>query len=297
MNRRQRDRLHRPTVARGPQAAEFPALPTALEATGPAPDRHPTGTPPAGDHPPSRRRRRRWQPDAATAAPGEPPAGRPEPPASPEQAAASPPAAPPAGHGEPATAAPAGQPAPDAMDDREAALEADYRGLLAMRPAGGWSAIERRQVRALAERMAELAAINRQIEDEGLTVPGRGGRPVAHPLISVRKATELAIKRARTDLGLNISVGESRRQGRAQAAAGDEYGRRPDGSWSPLLAYALDRDELLARPESHDYAPEQALYERLCHAGEIEVDGTPKRGGVLWLDQVKAGMNVATGET
>lgn len=309
MNRRQRDRLHRAEPARTAPAAEFPALPSALEATGRAPDRHPTGTlsggdrqakgtPPAGHPPASRRRRRRWQPDAATAAPGEPPAGQSAPPASPDHAAASTPAAPAAASPvEPATAEPAGQPPLGAIDDREAALEADFAALLALRPAGGWSTIERRQVRALAERMSELAAINRQIEDDGLLVTGRGGRPAAHPLISVRKATELAIKRARTDLGLNISVGESRRQGRAQAAAGDEYGRRPDGSWLPLLAYALDRGEFLARPEHHDPAPERALHERLCQAGEIEIDGTPRHGGVLWRDQIRAGMNVAPRET
>lgn len=295
MNRRQRDRLHRLTAARTAPVSQNPALPTALEATAPAPDRHPTGTlpggdrqatgtPPAGDPPATvGRRRRRWT--------GEPPADRPRSASGPDQATASPAAAPgepgasppaaapPAGHGEPARTASPGQPPPGAEDDREAALEADFAALLALRPAGGWSTIERRQVRALAERMAELAAINRQIEDDGLMVPGRGGRLAAHPLISVRKATELAIKRARTDLGLNISVGESRRQGRAQAAAGDEYGLMPDGSISAVLSFAMDFDQLLARPESHDLQAEEALHQKLFEAGELDAEGRPIEGG------------------
>ncbi|MCC8432108.1 P27 family phage terminase small subunit [Reyranella aquatilis] len=154
--------------------------------------------------------------------------------------------------------------------------------MLALRPAGGWSAIERRQVRALAERMAELRAINRTIEAEGLMVPGRGGRLAAHPLISVRKATELAIKRARTDLGLNISVGESRRQGRAQAAAGDEFGIMSDGSISAVLAFAMDPDCLLARPDGHTFEGEELLHARLCEAGELDTDGDPIEGGRVY---------------
>lgn len=175
---------------------------------------------------------------------------------------------------------------------REATIAADIEALLALRPTTGWTPLERREVEALAARMAERRDLNAYLDANGLTFTGRDGREITRPQVAHRKAAELAINRARAALGLNTSVGEARRQGRAQAAAGDQYGRRADDSWSPLLAYALDCGELLARPENHDYATEQALYERLCQAGEIEIDGTPKRGGVLWLDQIKAGMKV-----
>jgi hypothetical protein len=294
MNRRQRYRRQAAEAARSPQAAEFPALPTALQAT-------PTPAGPGGDRPATaaadpaatgdrqatapQRRRRRWS---------APPADRPRSASGPDQATASPPAAPgeppastpaaasPAGQPAPATAAAAGQPAPDAMGDREQAVAADYAALLAHRRAGGWSDLERRQLLALAGRMFELRAINLQLEAEGLTVPGRAGRPAAHPLLSVRKATELAIKRERTALGLNVSIGEARRQGRALAADGDEFGIAPDGGFTQLLAFALDPDALLARPEGHDYEPEELLHHRLIEAGQADARGGLTPGGRLW---------------
>jgi hypothetical protein len=281
MNRRQRYRGQRAEPARSPQAAEFPALPTALQAiptpAGPGGDRPATPAPEQaapGDPPATGRRRRRWQPDA-------PPADRPRSASGPDQATTSPPAAP----GEPPASTPAaaaGQPAPDAPPDRETAVAADFAALLAHRRAGGWSDLERRQLRALAERMFELAAINRTLEAEGLTVPGRGGRPAAHPLLSVRKATELAIKRERTALGLNVAVGEARRQGRALAADGDEFGIAPDGGFTQLLAFALDPDALLARPEGHNYETEELLHHRLIEAGQADARGGLTPGGRLW---------------
>lgn len=168
-------------------------------------------------------------------------------------------------------------------------MHADTESLLALRTGTGWTPAERRELDALARRMAELREINRRLDSEGLIVVTMTGRVLNNPLAAARTAAERAIRRARTDLGLNVSIGEARRQGGRQAEAGGEYGQLGDGSWTPTLAFALDADELRARPEGHDFAAEQALYWKLCEAGEITPDGEPIPGGLLWRDMQRNG--------
>ncbi len=180
---------------------------------------------------------------------------------------------------------------------------AEYRAVLAMRPAGQFSSLEIGQVHDLIDRMREVREIARRLAHEGLTVLGPNGRTLANPLVVARQAAETSIRRARAELGLTVSIGEARRHGRRMAEGGDDLGLRPDGLPTPMRVYALDSHELLTRPVNHDYAAERDLRarlhsaEHLCQAGEIEIDGIPKRGGVLWLDQVKGGMKFESGET
>lgn len=294
MNRRQRYRRQAAEAARSPQAADFSALPSALDATAPAPDRHPTGTPPggdrqatgtppAGDRPATGRRRRRWHPDAATAAPGEPPAGQLEPPASPDQAAASTPAAaPPPGPPEAATAAPAAAPAPDAPADREALVRAEFQALLGHRAPGGWTPADERGLMRLARLMVDLSEVDRRLEDEGPLLMSRNGRPSANPLMRVRSNLEMSIRRARSQYRLTTTTSEAQRHGRHLAAAGNDLGLKPDGSLSMTLAFTLDPDELLARPPGHDFTAENDLHARLYEAGEVDLAGNPIEGGQIF---------------